>query len=145
MREMRPLSLLESESAQLVRPMLFERRNDLAALVADRGIEPVIDETNADLSYRRNLIRHQVMPILETVNPGAAIHLARFSQLLTEDADLLDHLAEEALAAIDHDGSGRALPVKALAISRNRFRAVCCAAGSCRQPALSRPLSGQWH
>jgi len=127
MREMRPLSLFDHECAQLVRPMLFERRADLAALVTDRGIKPVIDETNADLSYRRNLIRHQVLPVLETVNKGAAIHLARFSQLLTEDADFLDHLAEEALTAVDHDGSGWALPVKALAsqpepISRRMLR-----------------------
>ena len=52
------------------------------------------DETNDDLRFRRNQIRHEVMPALDDIaerDVGALI--ARQADLLRDDADLLDQLA----------------------------------------------------
>ncbi len=52
---------------------------------------PVHDETNDDLRFRRNQIRHEVMPALDDIaerDVGALI--ARQADLLRDDADLLD-------------------------------------------------------
>ena len=54
------------------------------------------DETNDDLRFRRNQIRHEVMPALDDIaarDVGALI--ARQADLLRDDADLLDALSLE--------------------------------------------------
>ena len=55
------------------------------------------DETNDDLRFRRNRIRHEVLPALDDIaerDVGAL--LARQADLLRDDADLLDTLAARA-------------------------------------------------
>ncbi|HMK13156.1 MAG TPA: tRNA lysidine(34) synthetase TilS [Acidimicrobiales bacterium] len=76
------------------RPLLSLRRSETHALCAELGLVPVRDELNDDLRYRRNQVRHEVMPALDDVaerDVGALI--ARQADLLRDDADLLDALA----------------------------------------------------
>ncbi len=55
----------------LVRPILRVWRDATAAYCAALGIEPVIDPSNADPRFLRSRVRHEVMPALEAVFPGA--------------------------------------------------------------------------
>jgi len=76
------------------RPLLSLRRSETHALCAELGLVPVRDELNDDLRYRRNQVRHEVMPALDDVaerDVGGLI--ARQADLLRDDADLLDALA----------------------------------------------------
>jgi len=78
------------------RPMLSLRRRETRWLCAQLGISPVHDETNDDLRFRRNQIRHEVMPALDDIaarDVGGLI--ARQADLLRDDADLLDALSLE--------------------------------------------------
>jgi len=59
------------------------------------GVPIAVDESNEDESYRRNAIRHTVLPVLEQVGPGATINLARFAELAGEDSRFLDGLARQ--------------------------------------------------
>ena len=47
-----------------VRPMLGLRRSETAALCAAEGLVPIDDPSNHDLRFRRNRVRHQVLPML---------------------------------------------------------------------------------
>ncbi len=47
------------------RPLLSLRRAETRALCDQLGLSPVQDETNDDLRFRRNQIRHEVMPALD--------------------------------------------------------------------------------
>src|SRR4029077_8489761 len=47
---------------------------------------------------RRNLIRHEVMPALLRVHPGAEVNLARSAELLAELDELVSELAGEHVA-----------------------------------------------
>ena len=60
-----------------------------------RGLRPCIDKSNADRRIRRNLIRHEVMPALRRVHPGAEVNLARSAELLAELDELVSALAAE--------------------------------------------------
>ena len=63
-------------SGSLLRPLLGLRKETLRAYARDHGIEWVEDATNADTSYDRNFIRHEILPRLEARYPGAARALA---------------------------------------------------------------------
>lgn len=79
--------------ARLLRPLLPYSRADLAAYAARVGLSWVEDESNADTGLTRNLLRHEVMPLLERCRPGSAATLARAAGQFAEQARLLDELA----------------------------------------------------
>lgn len=64
----------------------------------------VEDDSNQDVRFRRNALRQQVMPLLQTHFPGATTTLARAASLQAEAAGLLDDLARiDAAEAISGD------------------------------------------
>lgn len=78
------------------RPVLALRRIETSALVRSWGIEPVHDVSNDDLRFRRNRVRHEVMPLLtEVAGRDPVPLLCRAAALLAEDADFLKALAGE--------------------------------------------------
>lgn len=81
---------------QARRPILALRRSETADLVAALGLETVNDPSNAETRFRRNRIRHEVLPLLADVAGRDPVPLlARTAALLAEDAELLDTLARE--------------------------------------------------
>lgn len=59
-----------TEDTVLIRPLLGVSRKTLLGYARERGLEWREDSTNSDTKYRRNLIRHEVMPLLEKLNPS---------------------------------------------------------------------------
>lgn len=55
----------------LVRPLLPFSRAEIEQYAATHHLSHVEDVTNASLDYRRNQIRHQVMPLLRQIQPSA--------------------------------------------------------------------------
>jgi tRNA(Ile)-lysidine synthase len=76
------------------RPLLRLRRAETAALCDDLGLTPVRDPSNDDPAFRRNRIRHELLPLLNAIaERDIAAVLARQADLLRDEADLLDELA----------------------------------------------------
>ncbi|MCU1351190.1 MAG: tilS [Acidimicrobiales bacterium] len=72
------------------RPLLALRRADTVALCRVLGLEPVHDPSNHDPAFRRNRVRHEVLPLLDDVaGRDVAALLARQADLFAEVADLL--------------------------------------------------------
>ncbi len=94
-------------------PLLRLRRTDTHALCADLGLQPVIDPTNADPSFRRNRVRHELLPLLDAIaERDVALLVARQADLLRDDAAFLDDLA---LAIDPTDAAGVAAAPAVLA------------------------------
>jgi tRNA(Ile)-lysidine synthase len=83
--------------AGLWRPLLSESRQVITSYVAKLGLAPIEDPSNSDTALRRNALRHEVLPALETYFPGAAAALARYAALAAEDDRALQALALPAL------------------------------------------------
>lgn len=81
----------------LGRPLLDCRRSELEQAAAELGLSHIVDESNADVRYRRNAIRHGILPQVEQHFPGAAAAIARSSrhwqaaQRLLADLARIDH------------------------------------------------------
>jgi tRNA(Ile)-lysidine synthase len=93
-----------------VRPLLDSERGRLEQHLRARRIEWVEDESNQDVTYRRNLIRHEVVPVLLRVNPAGVLNARKSAQLLAEEGELLCVLAKEAAADVC-SGNGRRLQI----------------------------------
>ncbi len=77
-------------------PLLELRRAETVALCAHLGVDPVQDPTNLDPRFRRNRVRHEVLPLLDDVAGRDVVPLlCRLAELAGEDADLVEMLATE--------------------------------------------------
>ena len=84
----------QGDGARLLRPLLGVARADIEAYAAEYALCWIDDESNADVHFRRNYLRREVMPGLEEKFPGARKALARAAGHFAEAAQLLDELAE---------------------------------------------------
>ncbi|MFP3155916.1 tRNA lysidine(34) synthetase TilS [Lachnospiraceae bacterium ZAX-1] len=80
----------------IIRPILCLMREEIEAFLTSQGQAFCTDKTNLETDYTRNKIRHQVLPILETVNAQAVSHMNQTAQLVAEALKITDLLAEEA-------------------------------------------------
>ena len=85
---------------RLWRPFLGEPRATILAYLGRRGLLPLTDPSNDDITLRRNAIRHRVLPEMERAVPGAAAALARFASLAAEEDLLLERMVDQALASV---------------------------------------------
>lgn len=64
----------------VLRPLLTCPRSALMSIVEEARLPHVADPTNDDTTRARERIRHQVLPALEAIYPGAARHLASLAR-----------------------------------------------------------------
>ena len=85
----------------LLRPLLDVERSELEIYARQHELQWVEDDSNQDVSYPRNFLRHQVLPVLEQRFPAYRATLARSARHFAEASELLDELAaQDAMFAI---------------------------------------------
>lgn len=100
------------------RPLLGLRRTETRRLCHALGLDPVDDPSNRDPRFRRNRVRHDLLPLLADISERDVVPvLARQAELMADDADLLDELA----AGLDPTDA-RALAAAPVALSRRALR-----------------------
>jgi len=93
---------------RVVRPLLDVPRAEMLRVLSIAGIEPILDPSNADTSFRRNAVRHEIVPAIASVFPGYERALLRSVTLREQDADYLNEAAASAfqeLAVRERNGS----------------------------------------
>ena len=90
----RTMAQAETKPVTLWRPLLDLSRAELEAYAHQNRIKWVEDSSNRSFLYRRNAVRHSLLPKLELIQPGAIANLARSAKLLSESNHLLERLAE---------------------------------------------------
>jgi len=108
----------------LWRPMLDLTRATLASYAAERSVTWIEDESNADIHYKRNLLRTHIAPRLAADFPGYPATLVRAAEHQAEVSDLLDALATaDAASAVVAEGlDGNRLAALTPARARNLLR-----------------------
>ncbi len=90
-------------SIQLVRPLMYLPRALLERYLELTGLSWVEDESNADTAYLRNAIRHEVLPVMESIRPGFKEAAARSVQLVAQGAQVLKEVAREDFERVKTD------------------------------------------
>ncbi len=100
------------------RPLLHIRRSETEALCSALGIVVFNDPSNDDERFQRNRIRHEVLPLLESLAKRDLVPvLTRQADLLRDDDDLLNEFA----GALDPTDA-LALANAPIALSRRAIR-----------------------
>ena len=100
------------------RPLLHIRRSETQALCKELGIAVFHDPSNNNARFQRNRIRHEVLPLMESLAKRDLVPvLTRQADLLRDDDDLLNELA----AALDPTDA-LALATAPIALARRAIR-----------------------
>ena len=78
-----------------IRPLLCVDKAAILAYAAEHGIPFREDRSNRDPKYLRSRVRHELLPLLEAIRPGA-------SRALGRSQDLLRELESTGRAHVDH-------------------------------------------
>jgi tRNA(Ile)-lysidine synthase len=97
----RALLGMPARSGRLVRPLLAITREDTAAWCRARGLRWRDDPTNESDEYARGRVRGALVPALRAVHPAAERNVVRTSELLRDEAEVLDIVVDTALAGRD--------------------------------------------
>lgn len=82
------------------RPLLDHTRDELQAYADAHGLRWIEDPSNFDTGFRRNFLRHEILPRLKQQWPAFARTLSRSAAHNAEAARLLDEIGAEDLAAV---------------------------------------------
>lgn len=81
-----------------VRPLLGVTRREILSYLETMGLSFRTDSSNAKSIYLRNRVRHELLPVMQSLAPATIRLLARQADLLREDDRVLDRLAAQRLA-----------------------------------------------
>lgn len=84
------LTGISEERDHIVRPLLQVGRESIIEYIERNNLSYREDQSNKDTKYRRNLIRHKIIPILEELNPKFKENVARTIENLKETKNLAD-------------------------------------------------------
>ncbi|PRX46412.1 tRNA lysidine(34) synthetase TilS [Salegentibacter salegens] len=84
------LSGINSDSNKIIRPLLNFSRKEIAAFAEENNISWREDSTNASTKYLRNKIRHELVPILEDLNPQFLETFLKTQSHLKENEELVE-------------------------------------------------------
>ena len=109
------------------KPLRGLRRHDLHEFVEESNLQAVHDETNDDLKFRRNRVRHQLLPLMCDVAERDVVPLlARQADVLFEERAWLDELSLADAALELEDADCRTLRELSRARLRRWLRAKLC-------------------
>jgi tRNA(Ile)-lysidine synthase len=94
------LAGIRARHRDLIRPLLPFTKEELHAYARARGIRWREDPTNRSARWARNRIRHEVLPALEAVRPGAAERIAGLAERAAEAEEAWREVVRRALGGV---------------------------------------------
>jgi tRNA(Ile)-lysidine synthase len=117
------LGSIRPQSGTYVRPLLWATRQDLVDYAKIHNLSWIEDPTNQEDNYLRNRIRHDLIPMCETLRQGSLGNLSKLAQRAGEEESEMEDWVTEQLSGTP----AHILPLSALerfpkAIQRRIFR-----------------------
>jgi len=125
-------SVLKFPEGPVLRPLLAVTRTEIETYLEELGQAWREDSSNRHLSFARNRIRHELLPLLESWNPRLREHLAHMAAIARDEeawwqAELARLAPQLLLPGLPTRGGGRAAgpsPAAGLSLDTTRLAAL---------------------
>jgi tRNA(Ile)-lysidine synthase len=87
---LRGLHGIPVQNEAVIRPLLWATRHEIEEYAKTENISYRLDHSNLEEKYSRNFIRHRIIPLFETLNPGLRISMQRTLSRIGEAEVLYD-------------------------------------------------------
>ncbi|MBO4435541.1 MAG: tRNA lysidine(34) synthetase TilS [Fibrobacter sp.] len=124
-----PSSIINHQSLHsphfIYRPFLNVTRGELLAYARENSLEWCEDESNADVKFARNFIRHKALPHLEDTYPGATKQLCRMAKLADRAyAKVLEKCGNLFAGAMSGESNSEDGMTSAITLDKKKLRKV---------------------
>jgi tRNA(Ile)-lysidine synthase len=85
---------MQPRQQDIIRPLLGVTHAETLVYCKQHGLTPLEDASNSDLRFLRNRIRHELLPLLESLNPGIRATLLRNAEITGVDAQWIEQQVE---------------------------------------------------
>uniref|UniRef100_A0AB33J0D7 tRNA(Ile)-lysidine synthase n=1 Tax=Prevotella sp. GTC17259 TaxID=3236795 RepID=A0AB33J0D7_9BACT len=94
------LTGIAPRNGHVLRPMLCVSRVEIIDFLTEIGQPYVVDSSNLESEYVRNKIRHQVLPLMENINPAFRKNMGRSLHYLYGAEKILDDTVRQAVGNV---------------------------------------------
>src|SRR5207248_9884344 len=91
---------MQPRQQDIIRPLLATSRAEILAYCQQYNLHPLQDASNTDARFLRNRIRHELLPLLESLNPGIRSTLLRNAEVVRVDAEWIEEQVDNAWPAV---------------------------------------------
>lgn len=95
------LKAMQPRNGMYIRPLLWASREEIKQFAIENGIQWREDSTNNDTVYLRNKIRHDLMPVFDSIKPEAREKILESVNHLASENQLYRELLREKLSQIE--------------------------------------------
>ena len=95
------LKAMQPRNGMYIRPLLWATRAEIRQFAGVNGIQWREDSTNSDTVYLRNKIRHDLMPVFDSIKPEAREKILESVNHLAAENQLYRELLKEKLSQIE--------------------------------------------
>ncbi|WP_419787920.1 tRNA lysidine(34) synthetase TilS [Pseudodesulfovibrio sp.] len=93
---------------RLIRPFILTPKSDLIELLSDLGVQWREDCSNSDELWKRNRVRHTILPLFMEENPNFFEAIARLWRVGRQDADFWDEQTADTCDLLSNERLHRA-------------------------------------
>jgi tRNA(Ile)-lysidine synthase len=122
---------LQPRQQDIIRPLLAVTHADTLAYCQQHHLVPLEDASNTDTRFLRNRIRHELLPLLEAMNPGIRETLLRNAEVMRVDAEWIEKQVDAAWPDVITSEQGQCIQLSVhhlltlpLSIQRHLIRRV---------------------
>lgn len=99
----RGLRGMDIDNGRVIRPLLGIPRSEIEAYLSSISQDFITDSSNLTSDYRRNFIRRDIIPLLESRWPGVRKSLSRTLSIMKEEAEIVDRHYNRQLSKLSPD------------------------------------------
>jgi tRNA(Ile)-lysidine synthase len=109
--------MLPFRDGMLIRPLLYIKKNEILEYLEEQKVPYVIDNSNENIYYLRNRLRHELLPGLRhQYNPSLDETLGRMSEIMRLENDYMEKATVQAVKNL-----GLKLPAEEIVIKKSEF------------------------
>ena len=94
---------IRAKNGYVVRPMLGIGKDELHDYIAERRLTWREDDSNDSSLYQRNLLRHEVLPVLREINPSFDHTMQNTAERVSGAEEIVRHYVEQTKAQARRD------------------------------------------
>jgi len=83
------LSGMNAQQDHLLRPLLNTPKTEILKYLQKHHLSYRIDQTNQDTNFNRNLIRHQILPLAQQINPQPTSAIINLKNIIDQEQDYI--------------------------------------------------------
>jgi len=102
----RGLAGIRPKKRNIVRPLLCVTRSEIEIYAQEKGLKWCEDLTNSDTKFKRNQIRHKILPEIEQQNPAFVQNMSKFADNIFDAITLYNSAVENFTKQILSESNG---------------------------------------